>query len=588
MLRYWEQDYEGNDFANENDDFPELTDSDSDSDEISPREAGIQLCELLINLYMTGILSAKTFSIICHWCKLAGVSGPVGDLGSPPGRESGNYQKTLDAKLGFKKHDARGYKFVAPGHHKYDISRTMHENFVVPPHESLRDEVADNPEVLTKLGDSITNQEWAPDYFSHPVVRGATKPALPFALYVDGAPYSKNDGFLAFIIYNLVTNVRHLSVLILKSDLCQCGCRGWCTIYPVMVFLHWSMLALAQGENPPARHDHTPFGEGDDARLAFAGMELAFVGALLLIKGDWMEFCYTFGFPNWKSIFPCLFCKVTINELYNLSRVTPLGVGYEDHTDDAFDESCRACEIWIEIDEAKHVLLKANLRPDARKHANGRCIQKNLPELGLRTKDRLEPCSTVPDTGKGFDDIDTFPIVVLFWRSSQETRARHRNPLFDANIGIGVSRFAIDTLHCLDLGVFKNFCMELFWALLIANAWHIEAPDQETRDRLSVLRLRSQLFDWYKRSVSDNKSKLQNLTLKMLGKRTQRRLKTKAAETRVLLKFCVFLCNEHAKVLGSDAKLWKEAAEDLVRFVGIMEEHERNLPQDAIQDYHYL
>ena len=151
MLRYWEHDYEGNDFANEDDDFPELTDSDSDSDEISPGEAGIQLCELLINLYMTGILSAKTFSIICHWCKLAGVSGPVGDLGSPPGRESGNYQKTLDGKLGFKKHDARGYKFVAPGHHKYDISRTMHENFVIPPHESLRDEVADNPEVLTKL-----------------------------------------------------------------------------------------------------------------------------------------------------------------------------------------------------------------------------------------------------------------------------------------------------------------------------------------------------------------------------------------------------------------------------------------------------
>ena len=34
---------------------------------------------------------------------------------------------------------------------------------------------------------------------------------------------------------------------------------------------------------------------------------------------------------------------------------------------------------------------------------------------------------------QAFDTIDAFPYPCLFWRVSEETNARHRNPLFDTD-----------------------------------------------------------------------------------------------------------------------------------------------------------
>ena len=34
---------------------------------------------------------------------------------------------------------------------------------------------------------------------------------------------------------------------------------------------------------------------------------------------------------------------------------------------------------------------------------------------------------------QAFDTIDAFPYPCLFWRRSEETNARHRNPLFDTD-----------------------------------------------------------------------------------------------------------------------------------------------------------
>ena len=53
----------------------------------------------------------------------------------------------------------------------------------------------------------------------------------------------------------------------------------------------------------------------------------------------------------------------------------------------------------------------------------------DLPEYGLRAGDRLEPSKNVPDVGAFFVFIVAFPVVVLFWRATMETSARHRNPL---------------------------------------------------------------------------------------------------------------------------------------------------------------
>ena len=61
--------------------------------------AGEFLRELMISLLATGILKAKPLCILAHACTEAGAVG-VADLGYPPGRSTGNYNKHLKNTIG--------------------------------------------------------------------------------------------------------------------------------------------------------------------------------------------------------------------------------------------------------------------------------------------------------------------------------------------------------------------------------------------------------------------------------------------------------------------------------------------------------
>lgn len=62
-----------------------------------------------------------------------------------------------------------------------------------------------------------------------------------------GSVKKREDSFVGVFIYNLITGVRHMTTVLLKSMLCRCGCRGWCTYYPVFLMMAWSFKALATG-----------------------------------------------------------------------------------------------------------------------------------------------------------------------------------------------------------------------------------------------------------------------------------------------------------------------------------------------------
>eukprot|EP00974_Lingulodinium_polyedra_P056948 5478095-Lingulodinium_polyedra.AAC.1 len=56
----------------------------------------------------------------------------------------------------------------------------------------------------------------------------------PIAVFCDKVPFQHRDSALVFYFYNLVTGVRHLSIVLRTSEMCDCGCHGWCSLYPVM------------------------------------------------------------------------------------------------------------------------------------------------------------------------------------------------------------------------------------------------------------------------------------------------------------------------------------------------------------------
>ena len=50
-------------------------------------------------------------------------------------------------------------------------------------------------------------------------------------IYTDAAPYTKNDSFEGYFINDLDTGKRYMTNIVRKHDLCDCGCKGWDSLY---------------------------------------------------------------------------------------------------------------------------------------------------------------------------------------------------------------------------------------------------------------------------------------------------------------------------------------------------------------------
>ena len=70
----------------------------------------------------------------------------------------------------------------------------------------------------------------------------------------------------------------------------------------------------------------------------------------------------------------------------------------------------------------------------------------------------------------------------VWWRSSLETLAKHRNPLFCRALGITLLIIAIDTLHTLHLGVLKRFVMWFFWKLFELDVFGVAGQNRYTAE----------------------------------------------------------------------------------------------------------
>ena len=89
-----------------------------------------------------------------------------------------------------------------------------------------------------------------------------------------------------------------------KDDMCKCGCRGWCTWFPILLTLAWDLIALAHGEKMP--YDYV--GNYVEA-LAEKYM---FVCCILDIRGDWPAWCEVAGLRTWAhGTFPCPKCNIS-------------------------------------------------------------------------------------------------------------------------------------------------------------------------------------------------------------------------------------------------------------------------------------
>ena len=383
-------------------------------------------------------------------------------------------------------------------------------------------------------------------YNKHKVVKDwapkGRKP-LPCCIYLDGVAVTKRDGVLGVWMYDEISEKRRLLCVLRKSALCKCGCRGADTLWPIFKTLQWSLGCLASGIWPSVGPDGVPL---DGWRSDVAGQDLGVLGAVVDVKGDWMDFSSSLGLPNWADGgSPCPFCTCTKSKMFDLSpfntKTSPWDLaGHAEH-----EEACSKAEVVVDMTRSQHSDIVGLLHYDKRKHGNrGRCLLQGYPLLGLQKGGRICPFGTMHDVAD-FDDLfkgtRKKTIKACFWRVSEETRARWRNPIFSEETGLTVYSIAINYVHTVFLGVAKNFCMTTIWHL-IKNTIYTKNANKDERDQLGISAFKRELWAWYKKTHEQYPQrelhKLENLMIGMIGKERKPKLNTKAAETKTLTFFC--------------------------------------------------
>eukprot|EP00969_Alexandrium_andersonii_P219717 9704042-Alexandrium_andersonii.AAC.1 len=166
-----------------------------------------------------------------------------------------------------------------------------------------------------------------------------------------------------------------------------------------------------------------------------------------------------------------------------------------------YNDACDAAEKRLHISTTRDLQrLIGTLEYDKRERgARGRALVKDT--FGLKRGDRLEPSPSCPDTGAGLDEmvVPDGGLDLVFWRTADQTMCVHRCPLFGPHTMLGPELLLVDEMHCLHLGVFATFILTVLWDLISANAFEAgQCHNEEALAQQSALRLRYELFSWYK------------------------------------------------------------------------------------------
>lgn len=274
---------------------------------------------------------------------------------------------------------------------------------------------------------------------------------------------------------------------------------------------------------------------------------------------------------------------------FDVSHVSPLGHRWGEPAGNWYEEACVACEINVDItDESARMLLitTGGLGFD-KNRTFGMILHAEIPELGLRANDRLEPSKHLVDIAQ-IEKVG-FTGRVVFWRRRLDANRRpidhtnRRNPIFGLPHCSPTDVVQIDTLHCLHLGVIIFFIEHVLWATLDANVWQIPGGRPNILE-LGTSRIETDIKLWYQSTGVPRDRRLQRLTCKMLGSDGNRELKLKAAEAGTLLPYAVNLCRRFLNHLDNGQALLL-AGEALQHYMTVLKDSPRVLPTPV---YHNL
>ena len=500
-------------------------------------DGGAGLRRHLTDRYKHGKLTARSLSTIAwHACR-AGATG-IEDLALDP--SSSNAATHVRRALGARA-KSTFYWFDLPLWDHKEEERMLFSFPICLPHEEFAS--------LYKLSPSDFHVEECedvfdlpPQYYTHEVYRENLHMACPLGYFSDAVPHTKRDSFFAYYWSNSLTGKRHLICSVRKKDVCQCGCKGHCTMGGLLRVIAWSFAVLARGEHPEVRHDGTPFAE-DDHRFPLRGTPLAQgrVGALVEMRADLLEIVTACGFKTWQNVDnPCFACMTNRDALFNF----PASM---DTADDSWQDRTAAshqAEILASIRKrtvnTKEDMVKLRKAMSCDGGFGGLALDKNYPALDLKKGFRLMEEGPVTDIHNLKDLV--FPAVLTFFDSKGAAVLNHVCPLLISVPGFTVENIALDAMHIVDLGIAQYLVGGVFARLVNNNFVNSKAKHKERRDLDNIIGLRRRMKAYY---MSTNRERgamteVGRLTMPMLTMKSKKkkdgtslpahpRLKAKAA-----------------------------------------------------------
>ena len=459
---------QGGPYLWERPELPDLNEDDSDEeegpvDEEHAKAPGAELRDYLLQQHTAGFLTAKQTCVISYFASKAGV-GEVSNMALPPWTVgTGDFKRLLDKQL--KTEGPEPYVLNVPSYSRAVGDKAWWGLHVLMPHEVMKFSM-----VGKDYNELFKKWQRPPNFDSHPVVRKAAsqgKSVLPLSIFIDGVAYAKRDSMLIVNVQNLLTGERFVCCCLRKRKMCRCSCKGWETLHTVLQWLRWSLDILAQGRCPAQAFDGNAWPD-EDSRASTAGSDLGFLGAVLQLRADWAEIAHTLQVPQWSSgNNPCFLCQAVRENVYaRLGACKYKEMAWEPKTPEHWELACTQCEHLIEPLTAQTCMhLRTVLEHDMRKDgAKGLALKENVPALGLKKGDRVEPTLQRLDASDFLNGEP--PSSVLFWRRSEETLALRRNPLLSEELGTELSRVAaLDVMHTWCLGVFQHWLVHCLWSL---------------------------------------------------------------------------------------------------------------------------
>ena len=544
------------------------------------RIGGANLLNLLLAWYAQRKINAQDLCVACHHCEIANVKGAsFARYVSPPGRQSGKYQDSLNRIL-----PGPGPLFVdkvpgvAPGsEERGELSVALSAVW-----ERIEQDVKTNK----LLQAEIERSAWPPAYKNHVLVRKAVQEGrplpYPLGVFADGTVYtsyisSQARTVLGFWIINLITGARYYFGGIRSNEFCRCGCRGWCTVWCVLRALAYALHANASGQRPSRTSSGALLAESDALAIMRnkKGVNLSYTGAVSVMKQDHGEVSHTYGLPCVTSTHHgCPFCTCTKHDMHTMYARAHFGqCPFHCRTADDYEKDCQRLEVDIVLrtpDDLKALVERGQLKYMKGRGYWGRTFMADFARLGVQAKDRLDPSDMLPDVDK-LEQLAT-PCVLKIWRPNYVGGNQivdpivHRCPIFVKSLGISPASMGVDDLHSLYKGPVERFNAAVLWRLILNNPWGVTGNEAQRQD-LAAKHLRADLFLWQRKVGLEASKKFQDFTLSMCGPQRGATdsdefphpggsLKLKAAENGTLLLWTTDMLER----LGSNVPFSKELA----------------------------